>query len=216
MENQIIRLDQAKALGLKFYFTGTPCKNGHVAPRYASTRQCSECIKQHSKKWDSENRSRRRKLKKAAYKANIEHYRKWKNNNYQKNKEKERKRAIDYYRNNIEKVMAYRAENAEAIKQRIKSWRLRNPDRYAAYSMCRRARRLEATPLWADVKLILAWYGLARVMSDTMSEKYEVDHVVPLRGRNVCGLHTQDNFQIITRSENARKSNKWPFESPMR
>ncbi len=52
---EIISRKEAQALGLKRYFTGKPCKRGHVAPRFVSTSMCVECGRQHSRNWARNN-----------------------------------------------------------------------------------------------------------------------------------------------------------------
>ena len=56
-EHSIARTkEEATALGLKWYFTGVPCKHGHVADRLVSTAHCRECGKRDCRKWYSENK----------------------------------------------------------------------------------------------------------------------------------------------------------------
>jgi hypothetical protein len=62
---------------------------------------------------------------------------------------------------------------------------------------------------WADVEAIAALYARAAVLTRTTGRSHVVDHIVPLRGRTVSGLHVENNLRIVERSENARKSNKW-------
>lgn len=67
----------------------------------------------------------------------------------------------------------------------------------------RRAAQLLRSPVWADVKAIREFYRCCPA-------GYVVDHVVPLQGKGVCGLHVLENLQYLPAAENIRKGNKWP------
>lgn len=67
-------------------------------------------------------------------------------------------------------------------------------------------------PMWADKEKINKIYKEAKELTKTTGIIYEVDHIIPLQGKNVCGLHTENNLQIITRSKNRKKSNKFKGE----
>jgi hypothetical protein len=64
-----------------------------------------------------------------------------------------------------------------------------------------------ATPLWANKKKIKEFYSVAKLLTENTGVKHHVDHIVPLRGEFVCGLHVEHNLQILTQEENIRKSN---------
>jgi len=69
------------------------------------------------------------------------------------------------------------------------------------------ANKINAVPLWFNEKKVEAIY-LQRVLKQIETGvKHDVDHVVPLQSKLVCGLHTHQNLQILTQSENRHKSN---------
>jgi hypothetical protein len=75
---------------------------------------------------------------------------------------------------------------------------------------CRKAGISFATPKWLgeeDRKSTASMYMLAEKMEKMFGMKYHVDHIVPLRGKNVCGLHVPWNLQILEASLNLAKSN---------
>lgn len=78
----------------------------------------------------------------------------------------------------------------------------------------RRAAKLQRTPQWADEDAIRSIYDECAKTSKRTGIKHHVDHVVPLNGKNVCGLHVASNLQIIPAIENLRKRNKWVDEFP--
>lgn len=99
-------------------------------------------------------------------------------------------------------------ENPEVVRVRKQLWAKENPAKLLATCRRRQAAKLQATPLWADAFVITGMYELAQVFRRT-GLLMEVDHVVPLRGKTVCGFHSQDNLQLLVRAENARKLNNW-------
>jgi hypothetical protein len=90
-------------------------------------------------------------------------------------------------------------DRAEAIRRRA---------RVSAAASKRRAAEMQRTPAWADLNAIRKVYEQAQAISRATGVKHHVDHVVPLQGENVSGLHVHTNLQILTRSENVRKGNR--------
>ena len=99
--------------------------------------------------------------------------------------------------------------NRERIRQKKEEYRLNNKDKMNARGAIYRARKKEATPLYLipeDYQAIQKQYQYAQYLSNLTWDKYEVDHIIPL---SKGGKHTPWNLQVITRSENRAKSNKY-------
>jgi len=94
--------------------------------------------------------------------------------------------------------------NTEAIRR----WRQKNPAAHNARVMARECAKLQAMPDWAIKFYIDEAYHLSRPRSESTGVKHHVDHIVPLRGKEVCGLHNHFNLQVIPASINIRKGNK--------
>jgi len=90
------------------------------------------------------------------------------------------------------------------IKARRQAWYEENLWRYRAYDAARRS----AQPAWANRAVIEAIYEVAEAWRSTGVE-VEVDHVIPLRGRFVSGLHVHENLTIVPKTTNRRKRNNF-------
>jgi len=85
----------------------------------------------------------------------------------------------------------------------------------AFYEAKRRATKHKATPKWLtayQLEAIELYYIAAKQFSILFGQKLEVDHIIPLRGVNVSGLHVPWNLQLMVDSENRRKNNKVNYE----
>jgi 5-methylcytosine-specific restriction endonuclease McrA len=88
------------------------------------------------------------------------------------------------------------------VKAAKKKWERENPLKCSLKVANRRAKKKNATPIWVDLKAIEKFY-LER------PDGYEVDHIIPLVSKTVCGLHVPWNLQYLTRSENIAKGNRF-------
>lgn len=104
----------------------------------------------------------------------------------------------------------YNKRNPEMRKEIAKKYRLANLDKDAAKTAKRRAAKLNATPTWLckqQLEDIQAFYTVAKKLENVCSVKYHVDHIIPLQGKKVCGLHVPWNLQLLESSLNLSKSN---------
>lgn len=90
--------------------------------------------------------------------------------------------------------------------ERDRRWALLNPDKRRKNNAEYRARKKQATIGKYD-NAVSDIYWLAKDLERVSGEKYHVDHIIPLAGRNVCGLHVPWNLQILPMDMNLSKSN---------
>lgn len=99
----------------------------------------------------------------------------------------------------------------QAKNKAIKNWKAANKHKSNSYWAKRNAQKLCATPKWLSIdhiKMIEDFYAKAVSLTSSTGIAYQVDHIVPLQGVNVCGLHVPWNLQVLTASENAAKRNR--------
>ena len=122
----IISRDEARVLNLKSFFTGEPCKHGHVAERYVSSGGCVECVCGHKREWRAANPEKARE-------RDRECRRVWRAANLEKIRERDRRYARKYRAANPERAREnwrrWRAENLEKARE---GERLRHKKRQAA------------------------------------------------------------------------------------
>ena len=204
----VISRREAKQQGLPRYFTGNPCKHGHISERQTSKGECIRC----KQIWQSNNSDTR----KAWHEANRERLRKKRNKNKEEVNRKKREwfskvghiRAKEYRAENAEQIRRYAKQYYERNKDRLKEYREENRARYDAHCRARQARQYKATPPWACIESISLKYKERNAMSALTGIPHHVDHVIPLNGDNVCGLHVQNNLRVIPARDNMRKKNQ--------
>lgn len=191
---------EAKARGLKRYFTGKPCPKGHVTERRVSTCACVECELAKQRAWDKANSEKKLESDRAWREANHDKYRERQRTWFEANRDRERARK-----------RAWDQANREKKRARDRAWVEANRDKDRASQHARRASKLNATPPWADKAAIAAVYAEAERLTRETGIVYHVDHIVPLQGATVCGLHVHWNLQPLPASENIAKKNlHWP------
>ena len=123
----------------------------------------------------------------------------------------QQKHTDKWEQSNIDKVKQYFKEEKVLQKRRAysKQHYAQNKLYYLEKYNKRRASKLQATTTWGQ-EGISAFYKKAKELESlNKGTKYHVDHIIPLAGDNVCGLHNQFNLQILTEQENKRKGKAW-------
>lgn len=145
--------------------------------------------------------SERRTVTKLCLECSKARAEKWRAKNPGKNKEYSKKwRAADPERARI------------GVRKSLAKWRPKNKHKKAYETRLRDARKAQRTPVWADLLAIQKVYEMARDMNEKTGEEWQVDHIIPLQGKLVSGLHVHANLQVLPALENARKHNSFRIE----
>jgi hypothetical protein len=136
----------------------------------------------------------------------------WRKKNPDKVAEQNRVYAEKYPEKLVEKSIRWKRKNPERAAQVSRASRLKNKGRVVANKAAYRAAKKNRTPCWLtdfDRLKIKCMYQLAAMYSRENDLKFEVDHIIPLCGEFVSGLHVPNNLQVIRAYENRTKNNKF-------
>jgi len=151
---------EAMQKGESHYFTGVPCKHGHISMRHTKCKSCMEC------------------------------------------------RAIVNRRLREQES----PEQKETRLEMSRSWFKKNKHMRSVYEAEYQHSKLQRTPKWLneeDFWMIKEIYSLAALRSKVFGFLWHVDHIIPVRGKKVSGLHVPSNLQVIPWIDNVKKHNKF-------
>lgn len=201
---------KAREDGQKYYVPESPCAKGHMLRR-VSCGGCIECKKIQEKTHISLNRiaynsrkqkERQHRLPQIAAKARVSRLME-SNETKSIRREKSRLRSIIWRQKN---------PNHKNTKICKKTYRVNNPAVHLASTIKRRVSKLNRTPKWTtkeDLETIKHIYIVANQFSKSFGTEYHVDHIIPLQGKLVSGLHVPSNLQIIPAMDNIKKGSKY-------
>lgn len=210
-----ISYQEAKAKGLVHYFTGIPCKRGHIAIRYVSTTQCAICQMLHRDEYRHKHRENERASAKAYYWTNRETVRAKRNAYDKAYPEKKKARFKGWYDRNRDAWLEYKANdrqaNPEVYATRWAKWARANPEAVLANGRRRRARKqgAEGHHTVAEIKLLLKRQRYTCAYCPTsLKSGYHVDHIMSL---SKGGTNWISNIQLTCKGCNLMKADKDPL-----
>lgn len=217
-DGPIVKRAEAKELGLTLYFTGNPCKHGHVDQRWTCSARCKICQKISTDRHYKENEEKYKKL------SSEYNKKRW-----VENKEELSARHKEWRLDNLDKRAEYIREwwsgREDERNARQRDWNAKNPERAKKHRdnnrknnpetirMCIRRRRAleynaEGNHTKEDISDILyAQNNKCVYCGDDISQNYHVDHIMPLV---LGGSNWPDNLQCLCPSCNAKKGGKHP------
>lgn len=200
MTVQIISRADAKAQGLKWYFSGKPCIHGHLEVKLVSSGRCKVCSALHAKDWVERNKGR------------VNDYLKdWRANNGDLIKRLNK----DWQSRNRQSQIEKRRSQAEVLRKKVADWQKKNPDKCSLYARNRRAlKKTSGTHTLAEIEALLKKQNFKCAscfiqIKNVGKNGRHADHIVAI---STGGTNDISNIQMLCQPCNSRKYNKDPFE----
>lgn len=204
----VVTRAQARERNLSRYFTGLPCCRGHISERVTANGCCRECqindrrspeAKARDREYYNSNKERIYLVSKIWVAANRDRHRELQKRSAERPSSKETNRLAS-------------ARIRERNPHKSSEWKAANRDRARVHAVVsaakRKAAKINATPAWADHDKIRKVYEDRDRISKETGVEHNVDHIIPLIGKTVCGLHVHYNLRVIPYIENMKKSNR--------
>lgn len=196
--------------GLEFFHKNNRSKDGLCS-------SCKLCRNSKNRTYHSINLEEIKHRKKIYRKNNSENMNLKSRSDRKEDPERYRNYQVTYRNNHVEEERLrreiYKIECAEEYKESQQLYRKRNAGKVNFWTANRRSSKLRATPLWLtkdNLKEIEQFYLDAKELQwlSDPADPLTVDHIVPLQGKNVSGLHVPWNLQILPRSLNSHYGNR--------
>jgi DNA-binding transcriptional MerR regulator len=185
------RINRANAMALgKNKYMGIKCSHGHDGERYVRNHECVKCREEYKKKIRKKFSLLRKTVAKTLCGPRPP-------------------------RTNNRKRIYTDEQRLERQRIRKAKYRNKNRDKINASKAKRHAGKLNRTPTWlrpVDFKLIQEIYTIAKRLTEKTGELYHVDHIIPLQGKIVSGLHIPTNLQVLKAADNLKKNNLYTVE----
>lgn len=179
-------------------YQGKLCKKCQTTERYLINKKCVNCTVKHSQNYRDKNPDKIKERNKKDSKKKL----KW----AEENKSKRKESLSKYYKANKEKLNEYGKKQYQKtkhiLKVKKKIYNQEHKEERNANTRKRQASKMKRLPKWADTKAIKEFYK-------NRPEGMHVDHIIPLQGELVSGLHILENLQYLIPDENVAKGNKF-------
>jgi hypothetical protein len=202
---ELIDRKTAKALGLKYYFTGTPCIRGGIAQRLVSNfacvcRDCLELRNDQVKDYAKKNRVRL-----------LDKARKWRAENPEKYKASVKNWHVKHAKQSIDARKAWESRNRDLLCANQDRYRRANLSKISARQAGRRAAKTMASVKWMSELtnfVVSEAAELAALRFAATGVGWSIDHMIPLKAKSASGLHVWNNIQVIPSRLNSSKNNR--------
>ncbi len=197
-QHWLYNLDRYKENSKKYYLEHKEECNKKSKVYYEAHKKYLNCLQ---KEYVAKNYEKTKQYRKEYHSLNAERLcaktKKWREDNHERF---------------IEQGKIHYIENRKACLEATNQYKKQNPEKVAAWNNKRHAAKLNRTPPWLskdDFRFIELFYKESDRLTKETGVRYNVDHIVPLQGKNVSGLHVPWNLQVITEEENFKKHNNF-------